>query len=328
MAEQWISAATVRSLLPELASIAERGVTLCRRAEAGLIKSKARLLIMDERRTESAEIPRDFWSPGTSFGMEQNWDVGDFSLVGERQAFGVTFALSGVVEMLPVERRAVATKQLSVAGNPAWITARAARVIPFQAGVSRQHTGAVILDQARLGFITARAVLAERSRSGKSPRFFWNAREWDVPDWFWREFTRDGKSSQDWERGIFTGEGRGPEGECSATLTGVYFLAESLQVLPPPIEPAAKTEELPTEAPSQLNPGGRPPREWWDDMWCAVWGQIYRGDFEPKTQAAVEKAMHDWAAAHGHEPAVSTIRPKARKLIAACKAEVENPPAP
>src|SRR3954465_5180222 len=72
-------------------------------------------------------------------------------------------------------------------------------------------------------------------------------------------------------------------------------------------------------------PGGRPPASFWDDLWFSVWGQIYRGDLRPKIQADVEKAMLDWASAHGHEPSHSTIRSRARKLFQALQDEGKNP---
>lgn len=71
-------------------------------------------------------------------------------------------------------------------------------------------------------------------------------------------------------------------------------------------------------------PGGRPPASFWDDLWCSVWGQIYRGDLKPKLQADVEKAMLQWVSAHGHEPSDSTIQLRARKLFQALQDEGEN----
>jgi hypothetical protein len=106
-------------------------------------------------------------------------------------------------------------------------------------------------------------------------------------------------------------------------LEGVHFLAESLQSLLPAARTAAPVEETRAKALANDNPGGRPTAEWWDDLWCHVMAQIYAGVLTPNSQAKIEKAMHSWANDHGHEPAVSTIRLRARKLYRALK-EVEN----
>jgi hypothetical protein len=59
------------------------------------------------------------------------------------------------------------------------------------------------------------------------------AREWDVPIWFWESFTANYASSQDWEKGRFAGRGTAPQGYGWMTLQGVYFLRSSLDVLLP-----------------------------------------------------------------------------------------------
>lgn len=60
--------------------------------------------------------------------------------------------------------------------------------------------------------------------------------------------------------------------------------------------------------------GGRPPAEFWDDMWAEIAVSLYNGDLDPKTQADVERAMATWIDANGHSAADSTIRGRARRL--------------
>lgn len=60
--------------------------------------------------------------------------------------------------------------------------------------------------------------------------------------------------------------------------------------------------------------GGRPPAEFWDDMWAATATALYVGTLKPKTQADVERAMADWIEANGYSAADSTIRARARRL--------------
>ena len=60
--------------------------------------------------------------------------------------------------------------------------------------------------------------------------------------------------------------------------------------------------------------GGRPPAEFWDDMWAAIATKLYDGTLTPKTQADVERAMADWIELRGHSAADSTVRGRARRL--------------
>ena len=60
--------------------------------------------------------------------------------------------------------------------------------------------------------------------------------------------------------------------------------------------------------------GGRPPAEFWDNMWAAIATALYEGTLKPKTQADVERAMAEWIEAHGYSAADSTVRGRARRL--------------
>lgn len=323
MAEQWIPAAQALQIVQVPPSYHDR-MTICARARAGLIKSRARLFVRADERTANAELPASFWWAEGHEALEQDWVSGDFSTWIDRtyhwQAFDVSFALRDLLELIPVERRALTAQSLSVVGMNGWISAREARTFAFdRAKLNPMRAGDAIIDACQLGYISARAVLMRRTDGKQSDRWNLEEREWDVPQWYWDEFTGSGANSQDWERGIFAGLGSGPNGSCSITLTGVYFLSETLNVLLPRSVAAAPLATAPT-----TKPGGRPRKEWWDDLWCAVWGQVYRGDLTPKRQADIEKAMLDWATANGHEISESVIRPAARKMLAALESEGEN----
>lgn len=60
--------------------------------------------------------------------------------------------------------------------------------------------------------------------------------------------------------------------------------------------------------------GGRPPAEFWDDMWAAIAASLYSGDLKPRSQADVERAMATWIEANDHSAADSTVRGRARRL--------------
>ena len=223
--------------------------------------------------------------------------------------------------MLPVERCSMAARQLSVACNPAWMTARAARAFAFKAGISRQHTGSAVLDQARLGFVAGRAVLAQRFDGAREGAPSWEAREWDIPSSFWQQFRQTAVEKHDWELGQFAGIGPGPERVCRMRLSGVHFLAESLEVLLPA---SARPSTLETTPKNQGKGGGQPPRAFWDEMLCDIWALIHQGDFKPERQADVERAMLTWAERKGETLSEATARPKARLLYARFDGEAEN----
>jgi hypothetical protein len=60
--------------------------------------------------------------------------------------------------------------------------------------------------------------------------------------------------------------------------------------------------------------GGRPPAEFWDELWAEIAARLYEGDLKPKSQAHIELAMTKWIEAQGRSAAVSTIRSRARRL--------------
>jgi hypothetical protein len=89
------------------------------------------------------------------------------------------------------------------------------------------------MEQCRLGFIIGRAVEMRWAEGAKPDDWTTEAREWDIPIWFWEGFTSKETSTQNWEQGLFAGKGRGPQGRGWMTLNGVHFLRSSLDVLLP-----------------------------------------------------------------------------------------------
>lgn len=322
-AEQWIPAALALQLVGDLPGNQNERIAICTRAHAGLIKTRAELIIVGDDKLSDIVFPADFWWSEGHEALEQNWTTGDFAThVGKRpwQAFGVRFALDGLLQLLPVERRAIAAKSLSVVGKAEWLSALQARRFAYErAKINPSFAADAVLDACRLGYITGRAVSMRRANGDRPDDWTAQEREWDIPVWFWDHFTGSTGCSQNWERGIFSGRGRAPEGRCWITLTGVFFLTESLDVLLPHSGQASATE-----APAP-NPGGRPRKEFWDDLWCAVWSKAFFGDFKPKRQSEIERAMLDWAIANGHDVSESTVKPLARKMFAAMQDEGRNP---
>jgi hypothetical protein len=327
MATQWITAANALSIVAQQAGRYEAQLALCTRAHLGLVKTRATAFTIDGERRDPSAIPSGFWWAKGHEALEQNWPTGDFSTWINKQhecrAFGVAFDLEGVLSLVPVESHSGITLSLSVAGNPAWASALRARRRVYEAGVPPTEAATVLLEQCALGFVVARAVRMQRADSGRPPHWTAEEREWDVPRWFWSSVSASAAASKDWERGVFAGRVTSPAGDCWIALTGVHFWSEALdQLYPEPGRRAAAASAPTTDR--QTSPGGRPPASYWDELWCAVWAQVYRGELNPKTQADIERAMLDWAVANGHELGESTAKPRARKMFLAMKVEGEN----
>ena len=328
MAEQWIDAAAALGIISsEPGSHGEHlaALALCRRAHGGLIAAKAKLFVVGDRREEGAEIPAAFWWAEGEAALDQNWTTGDFSTwINDKiecRAFGVTFSVSGVLDMLPAGQRSAVARRLSVAGNSEWVRAGEAAGLACQLPGVRDGR-AFVVEQARLGLMPGRAVLAQGFPARHIKTWVWEEREWTAPMMFWDAVSDFSNSLQDWNLGQFSAR-FSIDGETQwLQASGVHFSAEPLRS--PSAEPPAPVPE----ASGKPNVGGRPAQAWWDDLWCDVWGLIYEGKLIPKTQAEVEKAMLEWAAQHGHSPAESTIRLKARKLFKVFSDGVENPPRP
>lgn len=321
----WVRASRALSLVArELGGEYPAMLAICQRAHAGLIESRADLVLFGNTRNENATIPAEFWWAEGHEALDQDWSRGDFGTWINREvqarAFGVQFDFEGLRKLIAPERAADAFCQLSVGSDPAWIAARdAQRFIYEKVGLNPVSAGPALLDQCRLGFVTGRAQLMQMAISS-ADNWTSQEREWDVPQWFWQNFTNAGSSSQDWARGVFRGKGKTPQGTRYITLTGVFFGRASVEAL------ADQPESKPTppSVGSSPNKGGRPRKEWWDEFWCGVWGQIVHGEFTPKTQADVERAMLDWVSDRGESVAESTIRPMARKLFVEWEREGKN----
>ena len=95
--------------------------------------------------------------------------------------------------------------------------------------------------------------------------------------------------------------------DIEAQLAIAAFDFEAGATPKPAEQPAASIATIPKK-------GGRPPAEFWDDMWAATATALYDGTLQPKTQADVERSMADWIDANGHSAAISTIRARARRL--------------
>lgn len=303
MTEHWITAAKALEIVRDEYS-------LCTRLRAGRIVARAQTLTRDGISKQDAAVPASFWWADGREALEQDWVRGDFSTWVDSMtqvfALGVVFPLSQILEMVAFEQRALIARQISVAGSAEWVSAKEARRLAYDK-YNRYPQAAAdgILELARLGFISARAVLARGEYSVRTnDRFTWETREWDVPIWFWTDFSVHGRSSQDWELGRFVGSGAAPDKTRKVVLSGVHFHRASLAALGP--------ASAPLESPTA--PGGRKPKYDWPAAINACWGRIYRGEPPVTSQADVEKLLIEILAVGDEEPGESTVRPYASSI--------------
>lgn len=133
-----------------------------------------------------------------------------------------------------------------------------------------------------------------------------------IPIAHWREVGRQGPESFFWPMADLT---------VSPSLTtysmkvidyqGIRFNPRQLEkligvpVLQPTTEPKAK--------------GGAPRKEFWDDLWIAIFAQLWDGKLKPTTQSDIERAMLDWAERRGEKLGETTVKKPAQKLFKAYK---------
>lgn len=73
MAEQWIDAATALEIVVAPTGNLRGGIeSLCDRAHMGLVRSRAKLFVIGDRRAENADVPTKFWWAGGHEALEQN----------------------------------------------------------------------------------------------------------------------------------------------------------------------------------------------------------------------------------------------------------------
>ena len=303
MAEQWIDA-------EQALKIAGDPISLCTRLSAGLITARAQKLTMDGQEFHNVDVPLSFWWAKGHAALEQDWSSGDFYTWIEHKmqvsAFGVRFPLSSVLEMVAFEKRAIIARSLSVSGSPDWIPALQARSLAYERfRYNPMSAGSAIIEQARLGFVTARAVLAQGSLGGHSENnWSWQEREWNVPIWYWTEFTTAEQSNQNWDLGRFSGRGMAPARTAWITLSGVHFHRASLNSLDP--------DSAPVEPP-EVN-RGRKPKYDWAAATATVASQLLCRELIPKAQADVERAFISALNKGDGGPNEATVRPYAKQL--------------
>lgn len=305
MAEQWIPTRKAFEIIGSEHALLERLGT-------GLLRARAELVTSEHGTAARTLVDPRFWQHDRYFDPHFDWHAGDFrnAIEGNEATInGVTVEVAGLLQMVPFEQRGMLARMLSVAGSSEWLTAQqAVQLVRTQSRSNLMVAPDLIIDQARLGFVVARAVLAQCQRQGELDDWTWQEREWDVPTWFWSNFVAAHSSAQDWSVGRFSGVGVAERTICSITLSDVHFHRASLHAF------LGLTDE-PSQPETTESKRGRRPTYDWASATSAIWGQLHRGDLQPQVQADVEKALIKLLGNADAEPSESTVRPFARTIF-------------
>lgn len=101
---------------------------------------------------------------------------------------------------------------------------------------------------------------------------------------------------------------------------GVSFLRSDIEKMVPQ---NAIPSHPPPPAQSSNSFGGRPPATWWEDCLIDMCFKYYNGSLAHETQADIIRAMQDWIMDKGFNVTESTIKVRAKKLMAAIKLDNE-----
>lgn len=305
MAEHWISTRKAIEIIKSEDALVER-------LRTGAIRARAERLATENRVAERVMVDRDFWRHDVYYDPTFDWQTGDCrsTIDGiETSISGVSIDVAGVLEIVPFEQRGLVARGLSVAGSPDWVSAQEAKRLVYSASRANVNiAGQLITEQAKLGFVVARAVLAQCQRHNDPIEWTWEEREWNVPTEFWAEFLYGSASEQDWSVGRFSGSGIWRGSICSITLSGVHFHRPSLEAFLGIPEEVASPEK-------DTSNRGRKSLYKWPETISAIWGQIYRGELQPKVQAEIEQAMLKFLASPDGGPGESTVRPYAKAIF-------------
>ncbi|PCI46351.1 MAG: hypothetical protein COB49_08580 [Alphaproteobacteria bacterium] len=137
--KKWMSAAEALERVKKMLGWRKAPLAIAKRANNGLIETRAVLFVKDKEESTNVNLPTEFWWAKGHAELEQDWDSGDFDTwIDKRyhwQAFGVTFNRGDVEKMLEgaetLEPAPVKSKQIK--GRPTsdkWPLALA-RVVVF-----------------------------------------------------------------------------------------------------------------------------------------------------------------------------------------------------
>lgn len=150
----WISARDALDLLKaEGFSEYSAKLTICKRANAGLVRARADLVRIGEAERIDHEVPRKLWWAEGHEALEQNWKSGDFSTWVDHkhhiQAYGVQFALDDITSLSP--NRKVNSKSERISEDDQVIERRL-ETVSETAALSWRQAVLDLADEKRISF--------------------------------------------------------------------------------------------------------------------------------------------------------------------------------
>lgn len=317
-----MSAAEARELASKNISQFSVNQAICKRAHAGLVKARARLLIWHKERRENCDVPEQFWWAEGNTALTQNWTCGDFETwIDERfqcKAYGVLFNRADILEMLPsVPKLDLMADKLETVD----VEMPAKDVVQWLSDLMSEPYLEVLRTlraSCANGHITSYCDNMWIETLDRYDDTHEEDVQGEIPEWFWANIVDADCAGLNWKRNFYSGLGFRDGEQTKVRLTGLSFNRDELTILIPD-KPIQKTSGR-----GSAKKSGRPPAEWWDSLWIEICRQLHFGELIPKKQSDIESAMLDWLAAQDVVPSVSTIRKRARPLWDAISREDEN----
>ena len=338
--ESWLSPSEALSHVREYLAdgeVAKRAII--NRLRGGQIHACAAKSAEASRERTDVMIPKDEWGSYSS-ASNDFWHTGDIRFFiritharGKSSRtvryFGVKFDKTGIAALvagLPKKNLPNEAENFS-----AWLTPEEAIKRVKEAVREGIRVEGPFLDSLKGGLVRSASQRSATVGEFSSPDITDEPTE--IPPHWWEAV----QSEEFWTTGIAFFDMRDPHtfGLSSARTrcfgirfdpTGVQELIDSLpkRGVATPIQTAQDIHRdapflTPTTTPISKSKGGPTPKEWWEDLWIEMFRRIHFGEFTPKKQADLEKAMHEWLALRGKSASERTIRNAARKLFGALK---------
>jgi hypothetical protein len=326
MPSDWINADQALRLVSESCHPMLARKSICTRANAGLIRARARRVIMGSEQADECDVPTKFWWARGEAALEQNWATGDFEtwIDGGTHclAFGVEFLRTDIVAMVPSKLHGKTLSEWQ-AGNfePA---GRCLEELKASLGLTTAEASSALLKHCRAGLVRSRCKeIWSRLRTRYGDQEPDVEHDVEVPEWAWSSVSGP-DAILNWPASAFAGEDLIDGDEVKVKLTGVELevggvieLERYIQSLRSDAEGAPPKEP---EAPASVGKGGRRPSEKWPD-WVAelvavVHDEGIPGGVGSQGQEKLLERIANALAERGLEgPARTTVQPVVQAVL-------------
>lgn len=309
--------------------------SICSRANAGLVRTRARRLIIGSEQADECAVPTKFWWARGEPALEQNWAAGDFETWIDSNthclAFGVEFLRSDIVAIIPSKQHGRTLAEWKP-GNfePA---GRCLDELKISLGLTTAEASAAIMKHCRAGLVPSRCKEVWwrlRNRYGdQEPEV---QHDIEIPEWTWSSVSNS-DAILNWPASSFVGEDTIDGDEVKVKLTGVAFEVGAIIELERYIR-SSRADEKPQDAmdaetATVRSRGGRRPSKNWPE-WVAELVAIvhYEGIPEGRGSQGQEELLgkvDDALARRGAESlARTTVQPVVQAVLDRLRLRARN----